>query len=128
MTREQAVAFMVGAFITILAAGLSALGWYINRRVAAWTSVQARLAAIESKLDLVDVSGTHGNRTAIDQLRRDLEGLEDLHRRDLADVAAKHGTMALGVAQLAERLNSYTWGRRAQSELEAPSRPPSGRT
>lgn len=109
MSREEAVGLIVASFVAILAAGLSMLGWYVNRRVAAWASVLQRLAAVEAKANLVDVAGTHGNRVAIDQLRRDIEALEDLHRKDLIDVDRRIASSTLSMAQLAERVNAYAW-------------------
>lgn len=114
------MAIIVSVFIAVLAAGLSALGWYVNRRVAAWASVLQRIAAVEAKNSLIDVGGTHGNRTAIEQLRRDVEALEDLHRRDLVGVDSRVGQLGLSMAQLAERVNAYAWGRPATRRPDQP--------
>lgn len=103
---------IVASFVAILAAGLSALGWYVNRRVAAWSSVLQRLSAAEAKLDLVDVSGTHGNRTAIEHLRREVDALEAAERRDVAELAGRISSNSLSMAQLSERLNSHVWQNR----------------
>lgn len=130
MSRGEAVGLIVACFVAILGAGLSTLGWYVNRRVAAWFALSSRLAAVEAsqagleaKIGLVDVGGTVGNRAQIDQLRKDVDTLEALHRHDVADIGQRMATAALGQAQLAERLNSYTWGRRTDER-----RPTSGHT
>lgn len=121
MTRGEAVAVMVASMAVLLAAGLSALGWYINRRVAAWTSVLSRLSSVEGKVSLIDASGTHRNTEGLALIRRDLERLEQLHRRDLVDVDRRIASATLSQAQLAERLNAYTWGRRAGDPHEGQS-------
>lgn len=128
VTRGEAAALVIGCMTVILGAGLTGLGWYVNRRVAAWTSVLARLTAVEAKMALVDAAGTHRNREALTQMRRDFEALEDLHRRDLTEVDRRLASAALSQAQLAERLNSYTWGRRTDRHPRSddPNDPASG--
>lgn len=116
MTRGELAATIIGSFTVLLASGLTLLGWYVNRRVAAWTEVQRRLSKVETKADMVDVRGTTGNTVAIDQLRRDIEALEGLHRRDVADLDQRIASSQLSQAQLAERLNAFTWGRRPPAQ------------
>lgn len=127
MTRGEAVGLIVASFVATLSFGLTALGWFITRRVAAWTTTLTRLSAVEGKLSVLDVAGTQGNKHAIDELRRDIDNLEALHRRDLIDVDRRIVSQSLTMAQLAERLNSYTWGRRSDRHRDE-DRPPSGNT
>lgn len=121
MTREQVFGFLLAAF----AFGLSTLGWYLNRRISAWINVLQRVAKLEEKASLLDVGGTHGNREAITQLRRDIELHETESARLGSDIAGKIAATQLSIAQLAERLNSHVWQTRRQ-ELDAEDRRPSG--
>lgn len=115
MTREESFALLVAAF----AAGLSALGWYLNRRISAWINVLQRLSKVEEKVSLVDVAGTHGNREAINQIRRDVELHEQEAARLAADLSGKIASTQLTIAQLAERLNGHVWQtRRREAERE----------
>jgi hypothetical protein len=121
VTRGEAVGLVVSSFAVLLAASLSALGWWLNRRTAAHIDLLTRVAKLEEKASLMDVGGTHGNRVAIDQLRRELDALESLHRRDVAEIGERISSNGLSIGQLAERLNGWVWreGRPAERRRES---------
>lgn len=111
MSPGTALAIGTVILAAVLAAISTAVGFVASRRIRQRDEGLRRLAVVEGKLELLDIGGSRGNRAQIEQLRKDLDGVEQLIRSQGADVDRRLGSLGLSMAQLAERLNGAIWGR-----------------